>query len=80
MATLQVRDFPEDLHEQLTALAEREHRSLAQQVLVLLKMALEQSDARKQKRARILDGLRDNFGTKKKASDPVKLIREDRDR
>lgn len=82
MATLQVRDFPDDLHAELAALAEDQHRSLAQQVIVLLKQALEHSESGKRRRARVLDELKKSAGKKggKKLSDPSKLIREDRER
>lgn len=36
MATLNIKNFPDDLYEQLQERAEREHRSLAQQVIHLL--------------------------------------------
>ena len=34
MPALQVRDFPEDLYEELRAYAQRQHRSIAQQTIV----------------------------------------------
>jgi len=40
MATLNIKDFPPELHDRLKALAERERRSLAQQVIVLLEAAV----------------------------------------
>lgn len=36
MPALQVRDFPEDLYEELKKCAEREHRSIAQQAAYIL--------------------------------------------
>lgn len=36
MPALQVRDFPEDLYEELKECAEQEHRSIAQQVTFIL--------------------------------------------
>ncbi len=81
MATLQVRDFPEDLHKRLAELAEDEHRSIAQQVIVLLMQALAQAESGKRRRARVLDAVKSAATPKtgKKLSDPVKLLREDRD-
>jgi len=35
MPTLQVRDLPEDIYIQLNDLAEKEHRSLTQEAIVL---------------------------------------------
>lgn len=40
MPALQVRDFPEDLYERLRALAELEHRSIAQQTVALVEEGL----------------------------------------
>ena len=36
MATLNVKKFPDDVYEKLQKMAEREHRSVAQQVIHLL--------------------------------------------
>lgn len=82
MAILQVRDLPEDLHKKLTELAESEHRSLSQQVTVLLKQALGQTQASQYRRAKALDSIKETFQKKEKRkfSDPVKLLREDRER
>ena len=41
MATLNIKGFPEDLYESLKARAEREHRSLAQEVIHLLAREVE---------------------------------------
>ncbi len=40
MATLQVRDLPEDIYIKLNMIANEENRSLAQQTIVLLKESL----------------------------------------
>ena len=37
MGYLQVRDFPEDLHEELRLLAKKEHRSVSQQTIIAIK-------------------------------------------
>jgi plasmid stability protein len=41
MATFHIENFPHRLYERLREAAEREHRSIAQQVTHLLEMALE---------------------------------------
>jgi plasmid stability protein len=41
MATLRIKNFPDDLYRRLKEQAEREHRSLAQEVIHLLSQALE---------------------------------------
>ena len=40
MATLNIKAFPDELHEALRTQAEREHRSLAQQVIHLLELSV----------------------------------------
>jgi plasmid stability protein len=40
MATLRIKNFPDDLHRRLKEQAEREHRSLAQEVIHLLSQPL----------------------------------------
>lgn len=46
MATLNVKNFPDPLYEKLREMAEREHRSVAQQVIHLLEQATESSEPR----------------------------------
>lgn len=41
MPALQVRDFPDDLYEKLKAVAQREHRSIAQQTIVAVERGIE---------------------------------------
>lgn len=43
MATLNVKNFPEELYHQLQALATQEHRSVAQEVVHLLDRAVGES-------------------------------------
>ena len=45
MPALQVRDFPDDLYEQLKASAASQHRSIAQQTIVAVEQMLEAADA-----------------------------------
>ena len=42
MPALQVRDFPEDLYEQLKVCAAREHRSIAQQTVAFVEQGIRQ--------------------------------------
>lgn len=46
VATLNVKQFPDDLYHQLRVLAENEHRSIAQEVIHLLDSALNSADKR----------------------------------
>ena len=45
MPALQVRDFPDELYEQLKAYAANQHRSVAQQTIVAVEQMLEAADA-----------------------------------
>ncbi len=45
MPTLQVRDLPEDVYYRLQQRAKEEHRSVAQETIVLLRRALEQPES-----------------------------------
>jgi len=42
MATLNVKKFPDDIYARLQAMAEREHRSVAQQVIHMLAQATDE--------------------------------------
>jgi antitoxin FitA len=80
MPTLQVRDLPEDVYIQLNYLAEKEHRSLTQEAIVLLKEAIASRIGNKERRRLLLEN-RNPLGIDGNAlPDPVDLIREDRDR
>ena len=78
--TLQVRDLPEELYQKMLYLAEKEHRSLTQTTIVLLKEGLERRLADTERRR---DLLRNFFGIGPDAAglpDAEILVREDRDR
>ena len=80
MPTLQVRDLPEDVYIQLSYLAEKENRSLAQQTIVLLKEGMVKKLGRKERRGKLLEKIRTLDIDHSDIPDPVDLIREDRDR
>ena len=88
MPALQVRDFPDDLYEQLKAYAASQHRSIAQQTIVAVEQMLEAADAQHywdghdlhclERRPRYFD-----FGPQPTADEIVAMIhegREERDR
>ena len=81
MALLQVRSFPDDIYNDLALVAKREHRSVAQQTIVLLRSALGEQDQRKLRRQEFLRELMTEppvmTGDYPSAAD---LAREDRDR
>lgn len=81
MPLLQVRDIPNDLYEKLSRVAEEDNRSIAQETVVLLKKALDYSEERILRRKRILDEIQKyKIKNVDMFPDPVKLIREDRER
>ena len=82
MAILQVRDVPDDLYENLSAIAKLENRSISQETIVLLKNALQLKTERIAKRKSVLAEI-DQLNHHKKQKyfpNPEDLIREDRDR
>ena len=83
MASLQIRKLPENIYFLLKQRAEAEHRSIAQEAIVLLAKGLDTSIALKERRARLLQKIEEEAelksGTAAKLN-PVELIREDRKR
>jgi len=80
MPILQVRELPDAVYEQLNYLAEKDHRSLAQETIVLLKEGLSSRLGTRERRKKLLEGKNELGLTGKKYPDPVTLIREDRER
>ena len=87
MPTLQVRDLPEDIYQELVRQAEKERRSLAQQAIVVLAKAAGHAagtpiGCHNERRRAILADIRRTVDPKKTRHlrSPVDLIREDRDR
>ena len=87
MPALQVRDFPDELYAELKACAEREHRSVAQQMIVAAEEMLarreEERAERMRKRKRIfeeMDRWREEHPMPEFSTEQiVQWIREDRD-
>lgn len=80
MPTLQVRDLPEDVYVQLNYLAEKEHRSMAQETIVILKEGIVSRLGNKERRKTLLEtaNVLDIDGVT--LPDAVDLIRKDRER
>lgn len=80
MPTLQVRDLPEDVYLQLNYLAEKEHRSMAQETIVILKEGIVSRLGNKERRRTLLEtaNVLDIDGVA--LPDAVDLIRKDRER
>ncbi|MGB7761205.1 MAG: hypothetical protein WBL61_15340 [Bryobacteraceae bacterium] len=81
MPLIQVRDVPDPIYRLLAEQAERERRSLAQQVVVVLARGLAVDLDAKARRRALLDSLQSGSPAPAgKLSDPARLIREDRRR
>ena len=83
MASLHVEELPKNIYFLLKRTAEAEHRSIAQEAIVLMAKGLDTSIAPKERRARLLQKIEEeaglNSGTAAK-HDQVELIPEDRSR
>ena len=80
MPLLQVRDFPVELYETISKVANEENRSIPQQTIVLLKTALNITQERKNRRKTVLKEI-ELLDIKNTNSFPAPqlLTREDRD-
>ncbi|WP_304224961.1 hypothetical protein [Gracilinema caldarium] len=79
MPTLQVRDLPQELYNQLSFLAEKEHRSLAQETIVLLKEGIENRLNNRERRKKLLESFQGLGIDTKNLPSPEQMVREDRD-
>ena len=79
--SLQVRNLPTNIYEHLSKQAKAEHRSLAQQAIIVLAKGLNIEIDPSKKRKELLEKIaaRDEVNIDSKLN-PVDLIREDRER
>ena len=82
MPSLQVRQMPEHLYQKLVEKATSEHRSIAQEAVVLLEKALEMETNKKNTRRQLIDKIlrMPPPAGPHRIPDPVDLLREDRSR
>lgn len=81
MPLIQIRDVPEHIYRRLRETAERERRSLSQQALALLAQGLEAGlDPKTRRRLLLRAPGKLTAARADRLPDPVKLIREDRNR
>ncbi|MFC1616696.1 hypothetical protein ACFL2K_00585 [Candidatus Margulisiibacteriota bacterium] len=82
MSSLQVRDLPEHIYRALFELAKKEHRSIAQEAIIILSKGLEVDLNPQQKRKNIINDIKSNWAELKKYNlpDPIDYIKEDRNR
>ncbi len=81
MPSLQIRDLPDDVYQALALRAEREHRSLAQQAIIVELRRIPELMAQDRRR-RVIARIAESLPTSGQALDPSPetLVREDRDR
>lgn len=82
MATLHVRNIPDEIYQAMQDLAAREQRSLGAEVIVLLEKALEHEALRGRKAEALgrITHRRRSLKPAKGAADSLALLREDRAR
>lgn len=84
MPLLQVRDFPEQLYFALEQKAKEERRSISQQTIVLLSNALGEEHTKSSERKKTLEKMGTWYEENPRAysmlSNPVDMVREDRER
>ena len=82
MFSLQVRELPEQIYKKLQSEAKKEHRSLTQQAIVTLARGLNIIENPQKRRLELLQTILDNpiITNDTDYSDPIKLVREDRER
>ena len=83
MPSLQVRELPDNIYRLLQEKAATEHRSLAQEAIVVLAKGLETSTSNKNRRKRLLAAIMNapcNHGQKNSDIDHLSLLKEDRER
>lgn len=82
MPSLQVRDLPPEVYRRIAELARREHRSLAQQAIILLARALDVAEDPVGRRRNLLDAISERplLVSLNGVPTPEALVREDRER
>ena len=81
MATLQIRNLPDELYRALVRKAEQERRSVSQQAIVTLADGLDREvDPHERRRAALRRAALVDPKATRHLIDPAKLIREDRRR
>jgi len=80
MALLQVRNFPDDTYEEISKIAKKERRSIAQQTILLVEKAIKKEDTPRERMLRALERTTARpVPDWLKGIDSAASIREDRD-
>lgn len=80
MPTLQVRDLPSAMYQQIHYLAKKEQKTITEQTISLLQESINEKIGNKNRRKVILKKMEELDFTGEELPRPTKLLREDRDR
>ncbi len=82
MPSLQVRDLPEHIYQQIVQRADTERRSITQETIVLLEKALQIEKQNKERRKQLFNRILQETNNKQNENilDPVQLVREIREK
>ncbi|AIN93530.1 hypothetical protein H0R90_09255 [Treponema putidum] len=80
MPTLQVHDLPDEIYSQIYLLAQKEHRTIGQQTILMLQDSIDKRIGNKSKRQLVLKKMEDLNIETDQLPNPVALLREDRER
>lgn len=80
MPILQVHDLPDEIYSQIYLLAQKERRTVTQQAILMLQDSINKRIGNKDKRQLVLKKMEDLNIEADQLPNPVKLLREDRER
>lgn len=80
MPTLQVRDLPSAMYQQIHYLAKKEQKTITEQAISLLQESINEKIGNKNRRKVILKKMEELDFTGEVLPRPTKLLREDRER
>lgn len=80
MPILQVHDLPDEIYSQIYLLAQKEHRTIEQQTILMLQDSIDKRIGNKSKRQLVLKKMEDLNIEADQLPNPVVLLREDRER
>jgi antitoxin FitA len=80
MPVLQVRELPDEIYAELSYLAQKEHRSLSQETIVILREGIAAKLGNQERRKKLLQEENPLDIEGPELPDPAVIIREDRER
>lgn len=80
MPILQVHDLPDEIYSRIYLLAQKEHRTIGQQTILMLQDSIDKRIGNKSKRQLVFKKMEDLNIEADQLPNPVVLLREDRER